>query len=88
MNGNDRNPSLGVCLGPECSQCGGPELFRQLRALGAEVQRLPCQGLCHEAPVVKRGGRYLDAQSFDELVKALIATQPARRLPSAPESDV
>jgi len=73
---------LRVCLGPECGQVGAAELLEQLQALGANVERMPCQGLCHEAPVVKQGGRCLSAQDFDALLKRLIAHATPSRLPS------
>ena len=48
-----------VCQGPECGQCGGPELLAELTDLGIHAEPGPCLGLCHEAPMARINGRPL-----------------------------
>ncbi len=65
------NSLIEVCQGPECSQCGGPELLAELNMLGIAAQAGHCQGLCHEAPMVRIGERALADACVDKIIARL-----------------
>ncbi|HXH64462.1 MAG TPA: (2Fe-2S) ferredoxin domain-containing protein [Mariprofundaceae bacterium] len=60
-----------VCHGPECRECGGPELLAELTGLGIAAEPGHCQGLCHYAPMALIGNRPIPEATADK-----IAPQP------------
>jgi len=49
---NGNGPVVEVCYGPECSDCGGREIARELKALGLNVVEGDCRDQCPNAPLV------------------------------------
>ncbi len=80
------NEPVHICQGPECAQCGGPELLQQLTDMGIAAKPCHCQGLCHEAPVVRIGSRCLAGDDFDALIRRMVSQQTHKALPSAPKT--
>jgi len=78
------NETIRICLGPECAQCGGPELLQQLHDLDIPVKRCHCQGLCHEAPIAFIGTRCMAAADFETLIRRIVSQQGHKSLPSPP----
>jgi len=60
-----------VCHGPECRECGGPELLKSLHQKGLQAEREHCQGLCAYAPVVHIG----DGCIGDATIKKIMIQQ-------------
>ncbi|MDQ6978465.1 MAG: (2Fe-2S) ferredoxin domain-containing protein [Ghiorsea sp.] len=49
---NKEQPEIEVCFGPECGDKGGPELAKELRALGHTIVMGDCRSQCANAPLV------------------------------------
>jgi len=60
-----------ICQGPECRECGGPELLAELNMLGIAAQAGHCQGLCHEAPMARIDERAIADASADKIIMRL-----------------
>ena len=45
-------PTIEVCHGPECSDCGGRALSEELQALGLHTIAGDCRDQCPNAPLV------------------------------------
>lgn len=45
-------PVIEVCYGPECSDCGGRELGRDIEARGFAILEGDCRDQCPNAPLV------------------------------------
>jgi len=65
-----------ICQGPECGECGGPELLAELGMLGIAAQAGHCQGLCHEAPMALVGKRAVADASVDKITMRLEQQHP------------
>lgn len=51
MDQNEQ-PTIEVCFGPQCSDCGGRQLAAELRAAGLEIIEGDCRSFCPNAPGV------------------------------------
>ncbi|MDX8398306.1 MAG: (2Fe-2S) ferredoxin domain-containing protein [Mariprofundaceae bacterium] len=45
------DPIIEVCHGPECSDCGGRELYKELQELGLNPIIGDCRNQCPHAPM-------------------------------------
>jgi len=70
QEGND-DDCIRVCHGPECRECGGPELLAALLEQGVNAEREHCQGLCAYAPVVHRGKRCIGDATVEKIIDAI-----------------
>ena len=69
-------PTIEVCHGPECSDCGGRALSEQLQALGLHTIAGDCRDQCPHAPLVLVDNRMITlatAQKVQDRVKDLPA---------------
>jgi len=67
-------PTIEVCHGPECSDCGGRELADEIEALGLKTFAGDCRDQCANAPLVLVNNRMITdatAQKILDRVKAL-----------------
>ncbi len=67
-------PTIEVCYGPECSDCGGRELADEIEALGLKTFAGDCRDQCPNAPLVLVDNRMITdatAQKILDRVRAL-----------------
>ncbi|OIO70682.1 MAG: hypothetical protein COW19_10885 [Zetaproteobacteria bacterium CG12_big_fil_rev_8_21_14_0_65_55_1124] len=77
-----KEPSIEVCFGPECSDCGGRELAQELQALGMKTFEGDCRDQCPNAPLVLVDNRMITDASLEKVqarITALRATSPLKQ---------
>jgi len=60
-------PTIEVCHGPECSDCGGRELAEDLQALGLKVVEGDCRDQCPNAPLALVDNRMITDATFEKV---------------------
>ncbi len=63
----EKQPYIGVCLGPRCGDYGGRALMQALR----DSEAVNCRSLCAHAPVVALEGRCLLRATAQEVVEEM-----------------
>jgi len=71
MNHEIKSVLISVCQGPECRECGGPELLNQLRDTGLHPVSQHCQGLCHFAPIVYVNQRCIAEATIEQVMNGI-----------------
>ena len=80
MSGNSeagKEPSIEVCFGPECSDCGGRELAGELQALGLQIIEGDCRDQCPNAPLVLVDNRMITHADLEKVQARISALQAA-----------
>jgi len=69
MNAPYALETIEVCQGPECRECGGPELLHDLSEQGFPAMLGHCQGLCHFAPIVHINKQCIAEAKLSDVIK-------------------
>jgi len=71
MNREIKPVRISVCQGPECRECGGPELLNQIKKMGLYAVSQHCQGLCHFAPIVHINQRCIAEATIEQIMNGM-----------------
>jgi len=64
-------PTIEVCYGPECSDCGSREMGDRLKALGYTVVDGDCRDQCPNAPMVLVDNRMITDASMEKILNRI-----------------
>ncbi|HCS13201.1 MAG: hypothetical protein COS82_05835 [Zetaproteobacteria bacterium CG06_land_8_20_14_3_00_59_53] len=70
---SDKQPSIEVCFGPECSDLGGRELAAELEAQGLKCIEGDCRDQCPNAPLVLVNNRMITDASVQKVLSRVNA---------------
>jgi len=68
-------PTIEVCFGPQCSDCGGRELAEELQAAGYRSKAGDCRNQCPHAPLVLVDERMIAKATKQKVLERLNAVQ-------------
>ena len=71
MNRELKSTLIRVCQGPECRDCGGPELRKLLLQRGIQAEKEHCQGLCAYAPIAHIDQRCISEATIKKIMSII-----------------